>query len=107
MIWNDGGGFVGKHARRIRILFVKTAVMGKKRKLEEAESADVSVADNEVAYSEKLKYVNKIAKPMAGKKLTKKLLKLAKKGERIAPRVTCHCLNLFMFLHFSVKRQEN
>jgi hypothetical protein len=66
---------------------VKSAGMGKKRKLEEAESADVSVAENEVAYSEKLRFVNKIAKPMAGKKLTKKLLKLAKKGERIAPRV--------------------
>lgn len=86
--------------------YAKSAGMGKKRKLEEAESADVSVAENEVAYSEKLRFVNKIAKPMAGKKLTKKLLKLAKKGERIAPRVTIYNLICILFSNFSVKGQE-
>merc|ERR1712083_1061957 len=49
--------------------------MGKDKKNE-------SIADSEdkVSYEEKLKYVSVIAKPMASKKLSKKLYKCIKKG---------------------------
>lgn len=41
------------------------------------EGADVS----EMSYEEKLRLVNAIAKPMASKKLAKKIYKCIKKGE--------------------------
>lgn len=57
--------------------------MGKVKK--EKQSADDSVMDvsikEEDTYDEKLKNCNVIAQPMAPKKLTKKCLKLIKKGE--------------------------
>ncbi|XP_059488161.1 H/ACA ribonucleoprotein complex subunit 2-like protein [Neocloeon triangulifer] len=55
--------------------------MGKKKSVD-AGNGDVSMAEEEVPYADKLKFVNKIAKPMAGKKLNKKLLKLAKKASK-------------------------
>lgn len=45
--------------------------------VKEADSGDVI----EISYEEKLKYTNPIAKPMASKKLTKKIYKCIKKGE--------------------------
>jgi hypothetical protein len=74
------------------ILFVfvykKIKNMGSsKRKSTGDENGDTTINENELSHSDKLKYVNKIAKPMAGKKLTKKLLKLVKKGKLILP--TC------------------
>ncbi|CAB3382070.1 Hypothetical predicted protein [Cloeon dipterum] len=56
--------------------------MGKKSKVPEPENGDASMVEGEVSYTDKLKFVNKIAKPMASKKLTKKLLKLAKKASK-------------------------
>ena len=44
-----------------------------------AKDLDVSVK-TEDNYDDKLKFVNCISKPMAGKKLTKKVYKLIKKG---------------------------
>jgi len=59
----------------------------KKSKMEEEPSPlDTSQADldasqvSEMTYSQKLQYSSAIASPMAGKKLTKKLLKLVKKA---------------------------
>ncbi|XP_018334220.1 H/ACA ribonucleoprotein complex subunit 2-like protein [Agrilus planipennis] len=40
----------------------------------------VQTEDTELSYEEKLKYVNVIAKPMASKKLAKKIFKLIKKA---------------------------
>lgn len=45
--------------------------------VKEADSGDVI----EISYEEKLKYTNPIAKPMASKKLTKKIYKCIKKGK--------------------------
>lgn len=44
--------------------------------IKEVEGADVA----ENSYEDKLKFVNAIAKPMAPKKLTKKIYKCIKKG---------------------------
>ena len=52
--------------------------MGKGGK--EKENADDSQVESGPSYEEKLKFVSCIAKPMANKKLTKKLYKLIKKG---------------------------
>lgn len=41
---------------------------------------ETSTAPNELTYEEKLNFVSVIAKPMASKKLSKKLHKLVKKG---------------------------
>merc|ERR1719190_200404 len=49
--------------------------MGKDKKNE-----SLAEGEDKVSYEEKLKYVSVIAKPMASKKLTKKLYKCIKKG---------------------------
>ncbi|KAF4523939.1 hypothetical protein B566_EDAN011193, partial [Ephemera danica] len=54
--------------------------VSKRKSTASDENGDTTVTENELTYSEKLKFVNKISKPMAGKKLTKKLLKLVKKA---------------------------
>ena len=54
--------------------------MGKGGK--EKENADDSQVESGPSYEEKLKFVSCIAKPMANKKLTKKLYKLIKKGSK-------------------------
>merc|ERR1712117_356970 len=46
------------------------------------KDADDSQVDSGPSYEEKLKFVSCIAKPMANKKLTKKLYKLIKKGSK-------------------------
>ncbi|KAG6795141.1 H/ACA ribonucleoprotein complex subunit 2-like protein [Apis mellifera caucasica] len=46
--------------------------------VKEADSGDVI----EISYEEKLKYTNSIAKPMASKKLTKKIYKCIKKASK-------------------------
>ncbi|XP_006609354.1 H/ACA ribonucleoprotein complex subunit 2-like protein [Apis dorsata] len=46
--------------------------------MKEADSGDVI----EISYEEKLKYTNSIAKPMASKKLTKKIYKCIKKASK-------------------------
>ncbi|XP_037080991.1 H/ACA ribonucleoprotein complex subunit 2-like protein [Pollicipes pollicipes] len=59
--------------------------MGKKRSsISEAaeEGLDVSQAESGLSYDEKLKFVNRICKPMASKKLAKKLMKMIKKGNK-------------------------
>ena len=52
-----------------------------KIKVEEDEAMDTSIVKEENTYEEKLLHVNEIATPMASKKLTKKCLKLVKKGD--------------------------
>jgi len=47
-----------------------------------SEAADTSVATDEQTYEEKLAFVSVIAKPMATKKLTKKLYKLIRKASK-------------------------
>jgi len=47
-----------------------------------ADANESVAADGVKTYSEQLKYVNAIAKPLAGKKLTKKLYKLCKKASK-------------------------
>merc|ERR1712113_568492 len=49
----------------------------KEKKLDESQNAD---AKDEMSYEDRLKYVSIISKPMAPKKLTKKLYKCIKKG---------------------------
>merc|ERR1712121_628646 len=46
------------------------------------ENADDSQVESGPSYEEKLKFVSCIAKPMANKKLTKKLYKVIKKGSK-------------------------
>ena len=60
--------------------------MGKKslNTSEAAEALDASQVESGPTYEDKLKFVNRIAKPMASKKLAKKLLKMIKKGIFIA-----------------------
>lgn len=45
---------------------------------------DENVNTPEISYEEKLRYVNAVAKPMAPKKLTKKIYKCIKKGKLFA-----------------------
>lgn len=47
--------------------------------IKEVESGDTT----EISYEEKLRYTNPIAKPMAPKKLTKKIYKCIKKGNSV------------------------
>lgn len=47
--------------------------------VKEGDGADAT----EISYESKLKYINTIAKPMAPKKLTKKIYKCIKKGNDI------------------------
>lgn len=58
--------------------------MGKKSKITEDIENDISqITENEpavVTYEERLKNLNPIAKPLAGRKLTKKIYKLIKKA---------------------------
>merc|ERR1712113_1056654 len=49
----------------------------KEKKLDESQNAD---AKDEVSYEDRLKFVSVISKPMASKKLAKKLYKCIKKG---------------------------
>lgn len=55
--------------------------MGKKS-ISEADNSVVSEGEKEngLSYEDKLNFTNVIAKPMASKKLTKKLYKVIKKG---------------------------
>lgn len=58
--------------------------MGKKslNTSEAGDALDASQVEGGLSYEEKLKFVNRIAKPMASKKLAKKLMKLIKKGSK-------------------------
>ena len=50
--------------------------MGKKKSLDESASAgdkSINEGEDKVAFEDKMKYVSVIAKPMASKKLTKKV----------------------------------
>ena len=55
--------------------------MGKKS-ISEADQSIASEGDNGQSYEEKLLYVNAISKPMASKKLCKKLYKVIKKASK-------------------------
>ncbi len=68
--------FVYKYIDISRITMGKT---DKKEKVVE-EEAEVESGDD---YEQKLQFVNEIAKPMANKKLVKKLFKCIKKGNTI------------------------
>lgn len=54
----------------------------KKEKLDETVEAEVSVKEEDT-YDDKVRKCSIIAKPMAPKKLTKKCLKLIKKGNQV------------------------
>ena len=54
-----------------------------KMEIEESKENIDALIVKEVSYEEKLQLVNKIASPMAPKKLTKKIYKLVKKGENL------------------------
>jgi len=49
--------------------------------VDESIVKDENVDAPEISYEEKLRFVNAISKPMAPKKLTKKIYKCIKKGE--------------------------
>jgi len=55
--------------------------MGKEKKEKVAENGDETVTEGP-SYEDKLKFVSVIAKPMASKKLTKKVYKVIKKGSK-------------------------
>ena len=55
--------------------------MGKGGKEKDSSMVDESVAEGP-SYEDKLRFVSVIAKPMASKKLTKKVYKLIKKGSK-------------------------
>ena len=71
--------------------------MGKKslNTSETGEALDASHVETGLSYEEKLKFVNRIAKPMASRKLAKKLMKMIKKGIEMALLFVC-----FSFLSF-------
>ena len=52
----------------------------KPTKMEEDEDVVGTEGSKEMTYEDKLQHVNTIAKPMASKKLTKKIYKCIKKG---------------------------
>ena len=56
--------------------------MGKSAKTDKAEKAVETAVDvdSDDDYNQKLEFINSIAKPMANKKLVKKLFKCIKKG---------------------------
>lgn len=58
--------------------------MGKSAKTDKAEKVVETAAEvnSDDDYDQKLEFVNSIAKPMANKKLVKKLFKCIKKGNR-------------------------
>lgn len=81
--------------------------MGKVKK--EQQSADDTVGDvsikEEDTYDDKLKNCSIIAQPMAPKKLTKKCLKLIKKGEHWTPAL--FQIELMHFLvYFSIETED-
>lgn len=49
--------------------------------VDESIVKDENIDAPEISYEEKLRFVNTISKPMAPKKLTKKIYKCIKKGE--------------------------
>merc|ERR1711973_551372 len=60
----------------------KDLIMGKEKKAKKNldESQDNGEAKDEISYEDRLKFVSVIIKPMASKKLAKKLYKCVKKG---------------------------
>jgi H/ACA ribonucleoprotein complex subunit 2 len=59
--------------------------MGKEKKQEKMDVDSPKKTDDvqEVPYEERIRSLSKIAHPLASKKLTKKLLKVVKKGTRL------------------------
>lgn len=53
---------------------------GNEKAAGDAEMETDGVSSEKASYEDRLLYVTEIAKPMAGKKLTKKIYKLIKKG---------------------------
>ncbi len=51
-----------------------------KAEAESKQQEEMEVVEEEDEYEKQLKFVNNMAVPMASKKLTKRLLKLVKKG---------------------------
>lgn len=75
---------MGKH----KIKAEETGTPVKKKFKSESEgdtpaNLDTTTSQTELTYSEKIQYASAIASPMAGKKLTKKLLKLVKKAHSV------------------------
>lgn len=56
--------------------------MGETVKMEVDNTIDENTSTPEISYEEKLQHVNAIAKPMASKKLTKKIYKCIKKASK-------------------------
>lgn len=52
-----------------------------KMEVDDSVVKDENIDAPEISYEEKLQFVNAISKPMASKKLTKKIYKCIKKGE--------------------------
>jgi H/ACA ribonucleoprotein complex subunit 2 len=52
-----------------------------KMEVDDSIVKDENIDAPEISYEEKLQFVNAISKPMASKKLTKKVYKCIKKGE--------------------------
>lgn len=52
-----------------------------KMEVDDSIVKDENIDAPEISYEEKLRFVNAIAKPMAPKKLTKKIYKCIKKGK--------------------------
>jgi len=52
-----------------------------KMEIDDSVVKDENIDAPEISYEEKLRFVNAISKPMAPKKLTKKIYKCIKKGE--------------------------
>lgn len=87
--------------------------MGKVKK-EKQQSADDTVGDvsikEEDTYDDKLKHCSIIAQPMAPKKLTKKCLKLIKKGENSDNRASIEhfmkLMDLVYIFNFSIEAKD-
>lgn len=59
--------------------------MPKNEELETSKQEEMEVVEGEDEYEKQLKFVNAMATPMASKKLTKRLIKLVKKGSSFLP----------------------
>lgn len=70
--------------------------MGKVKKEKQSADESLNVTDvsvkEEDTYDEKLKNCAIIAQPMAPKKLTKKCLKLIKKGKHVYKKCAIYCI---------------
>lgn len=74
-----------------------------KMEIDDSIVKDENIDAPEISYEEKLRFVNAISKPMAPKKLTKKIYKCIKKGELLQPflfitRIFCDNNSIYCIL---------